>query len=1037
VLRIAMASVLVGVVFMASVAMAEVNLPPIDPHQRITISADSAHHWKKGGYDVWLLKGHAEITQAGNVCRSDAAVLWIKRAEAPDDTPLDQPSDRPSGRPFSRNEKKRDEPVAEQSRHKIIAYLEGNVDFSGGKHPAKRPPAERGAGWFGRFYSTVPVSMDVAHVVSGAPRVMPAVYENGMDRRGPKTPAVRQAQYTQPVGDPPATGAPPPGTRRLRFFPRYAGDGFTVDSPEAGLNERVIVVTGGVNLLMDGLQNDGQIDILADKLVIWTRGTANPQPGAETVEDDDIPLEVYMEGNVVFREDDRVMYAERMFFDVMQKNGTVISAEVLTPAPGYGGLLRMKAELIRIRGGNEIYARSGYFTSSRFARPGYRVQSHEIFVEDEKRPLTDPQTGAPMRDPETGEPLFDHDQTLTAKHNVMFLGPVPVFYWPRFSTNLDEPSTLLVGAFFQQDKIFGYWSEVELDANQLLGIKSPPKGTDWTFTLSDLSKRGFGGGTWFKLDRQEMFGIPGHVYGLLDVWGLHDKGLDNLGRTRSSVSPENSITPGLRGRVLGTFLWDLPNRLKLTGELGIQSDRNFLEQYYEAEYDLRKDESTDLQLKQINDNRAWSVNTDVRINPFVTDTNWLPRGDHYMLGQSLLGDRLTYYEHSSGGYGQNMITDLPTNPEDLANFQLLPWEKFGNHQGSRFTTKHEIDAPFDLGPFKLTPHVGGELDHWDQNLAGDSTNRAWGQVGIRGSIPFWNANPNIESELFNVHGIAHKMVFSADASVARTNVNLATLPLYDPLDDNAQELWRRRFATFTYGATPTGTTPIQFDPRFYALRAGIQDSVTTPVPEVEGNMAAVRMGLNQRWQTKRGPPGKRRIIDWIVLDMNAVYFPNPNRDNFGATFGLVNYDFRWHVGDRVTITSDSIIDFFNQGQRTLNIGATLQRSPRVNWYIGYNSMNGPFTYDSVTLSHSYQMSPKWLYNSSTSFALQQPSNVGETFGVSRIGEAFIMNVSFYVDSNKNNYGFNYMLAPRFLGPKMLRKINGAGGVPIAGANGLE
>lgn len=1031
-LRLAIAGAWVGVVFASSTTMAQVDLPPTDPNEPIAISADAAHHWKKGGYDVWLLQGRAEIKQGDNVCRSDEAVLWIKRAEAPDDTPLDQPSDKPSGR----GAKKRDEPAADQMRHKVIAYLEGNVaiDCAGGKHPAARPLAtSRGAGWLGRFYSNVPVSMDVAHVVPGAPRVMPAVYENGMDRRGPKTPAVRQAQYTQPVVNQGAAGAPPPGTRRLSFFGRYSG-GFTVDSfQDPGLKERVVVIRGGANLILDGLQGGRQIDILADKLVIWTSGTADPQPGAETVEDDDIPLEVYMEGNVVFREDDRVVYAERMFFDVVQKSGTVVSAEALTPAPGYGGLLRMKAELIRIRGGNEIYARSGYFTSSRFARPGYRVQSHEIFVEDNQKPLIDPHTGVQMRDPESGEQLFDHDQILTAKHNVMFLGPVPVFYWPRFSTNLDEPSTLLVGAFFQQDKIFGYWSEVELDANQLLGIKSPPAGTDWTFTISNLSQRGFGGGTWFKLDRQEMFGIPGHVYGLLDVWGLHDKGLDNLGRTRSSVTPENSITPGLRGRTLGTFLWDLPDRMKLTGELGIQSDRNFLEQYYEAEYDLRKDQSTDLQLKQLNNNRSWSVNTDVRINPFVTDTNWLPRGDHYMLGQSLLGDRLTYYEHSSAGYAQNRITDLPTNPEDLANFNLLPWEQFGNHQGSRFTTRHEIDAPFDVGPFKFVPHVGGELDHWDQNLAGDATNRAWGQAGIRGSIPFWSANPNIESELLNVHGIAHKMVFSADASISASNVNLTTLPLYDPLDDNAQELWRRRFSQFTYG----GVTPIQFDSRLYALRAGIQDSVTTPVPEVEGNMAAVRMGLNQRWQTKRGPPGQRRIIDWIVLDVNAVYFPNPARDNFGATFGLVNYDFRWHVGDRVTITSDSIIDFFSQGQRTLNVGATLQRSPRVNWYIGFNSMNGPFTYDSVTLSHSYQMSPKWLYNSSTSFALQQPSNVGETFGVSRIGEAFIMNLSFYVDSNKSNYGFNYMIAPRFLGPKMLRKINGAGGVPIAGANGLE
>ena len=1070
VLRLAMMGALAGVMLMTSRGMAQIELPPSKPGERIVVRADAARHWKKGSYDVWLLEGHAEIKQGGNVCRGDEAVLWIKRGAARDDTPSEQPdpllgrqkylsqnrlaggmpapqggfganrwaggSPTPQGgfgAPRS-EEPRSEEPRTEIPRHKVIAYLEGNVEFdcAGRRRPAARPPSTaRGAGWLGRFYSTVPVSVDVPHVVSGAPRDMPEVYDHGMARRDPKPPAVQRTQFTQPIGGGPAVGAPPPGSRRLSFFGRYAG-GFEVDSFGDPGEERVVVIRGGVNLIMDGLPQNRQIDILADKLVLWTRGMADPQPGADTIEDDNMPLEVYMEGNVVFREDDRVVYADRMYFDVKQENGTVVSAEVLTPAPGYGGLLRLKAALIRIRGGSEMYARSGFVTSSRLARPGYRVQSREIFVEDEQIPVNDPRTGAPLIDPESGEQVFDHEQTVTAKHNVMFIGPAPVFYWPRFSTNLDDPSTLLVGAFFQQDLVFGFWSEAEIDAFQLLGIDSQPKGTDWTFTISDLTKRGYGGGTWFKLDRQDMFGIPGKIYGLLDVWGLRDKGFDNLGAGRSAVPPENPSTR-LRGRAVGNFRWNLPKNTTLTGEFGFISDRNFLEEYYEYEWDLMKDQSTDLQLKQLNNNRAWSVNTDVRVNPFFTDTNWLPRGDHFMLGQSLLGDRLTYFEHSSAGYAQNLITDLPTDPQDLANFVLLPWEQFGNHQGTRFTTKHEVDAPFDLGPFKFVPYVGGELDHWDQNLAGNSTNRAWGEAGIRGSIPFWSANPNIESNLFNVHGIAHKMVFSGDASVADTNVRMTSLPLYDPLDDNAQELFRRRFAQFTYG----GTTPLQFDPRFYALRAGIQNSVTSPVPEVTDRMAAARFGLLQRWQTKRGPPGQRRIMDWVVLDMNAVYFPNAARDNFGQSFGLVNYDFRWYVGDRVAIVSDAGLDFFVGGQRTFTIGATLQRSPRVNWFLGYNTLNGPFTYDVVTLTHSYQMSPKWLYNASTSFALQPGGAVGESVGLSRVGESFIMNVSFYVDSTKNNVGFNYMLTPRFLGPKMMQRINGAAGIPMAGANGLE
>jgi hypothetical protein len=257
------------------------------------------------------------------------------------------------------------------------------------------------------------------------------------------------------------------------------------------------------------------------------------------------------------------------------------------------------------------------------------------------------------------------------------------------------------------------------------------------------------------------------------------------------------------------------------------------------------------------------------------------------------------------------------------------------------------------------------------------------------------------------------------------------LPLYDALDDNSQERYRRRFAFLDYG----GTTPFRFDPRSYALRNGLQNWVSSPVSAIADRLAAVRFGLRQRWQTKRGPVGNRRIIDWIVLDTNAVYFPNPARDNFGQAFGLVNYDFRWHVGDKLTVLSDGGYDFFAQGQRTFTIGATVAQPPRLNWNVSFRSLNGPFTYNYVSLTHTYMLSPKWMYTAGTSFALGQ-QNIGQNISITRIGESFATNVAFYVDNTKNNYGFNFMVTPRFLGPQMLRRV-GAGSVPMAGLTGLE
>jgi hypothetical protein len=56
---------------------------------------------------------------------------------------------------------------------------------------------------------------------------------------------------------------------------------------------------------------------------------------------------------------------------------------------------------------------------------------------------------------------------------------------------------------------------------------------------------------------------------------------------------------------------------------------------------------------------------------------------------------------------------------------------------------------------------------WDEALNDSSLNRAYGVAGMRASLPVWAVNPDIESTLFNVHGIAHKVVFETDISYAQ------------------------------------------------------------------------------------------------------------------------------------------------------------------------------------------------------------------------------------------------------------------------------
>lgn len=980
----------------------EIELPPRSASSPIAASADRAHRWRQGSYDVWWLRGHCRVSQGETTARAQEAILWVRAGDP-----------------------------AKQRQDLAIVYLEGDVVLDVARIPSREnrePRSDRVVQphWLGEFVSVFPVRVDVANP-AGEPTAKPGIFQRGMARREPnRANVIRRTQYSDTEEEVTQGDPLPSGTRRLRAFPRSGARPSAEWFPNESRDEWVAVITGGINLIIDGVDQAGTIDVSTDRMVIWTRGSSELDLSGQSPQDEREPVEIYMEGNIEFHQGERVIYAERMYYDVLTESGTVLAAEVLSPAPSYNGLLRLKADIARVAGRDRFFAENTFITSSRMGRPSYRLQSNQILVEDIQRPVVNPITGAPAINPETGEQVYDHQQRATSRNNFLFLGPVPVFYWPVLSTNLKEPTYYLRGAQVQTDRIFGTWAWAELDTFEVLGIQNQPEGTDWTFGFDYLSKRGFGGGTYFEYNRPDLFGIDGPARGVLDFFAIGDHGRDNLGRGRNSLVPEDRF----RHRLRAQHRQQLGNDFQFSAEVGLISDRNFLEQYFESEWDQLKDQTTGAELKRITDNRSWSVVADARVNDFFTQTEWLPRADHFWLGQSLLGDRVSWFEHSQLAFARLRTATTPLDPHDSSSFALLPWERAST--GGRFVTRQELDLPIDVGPVKVVPYILGELAHWDNDLSGNKLDRAFGQAGVRASIPFWAANPQIESQLFNVHGLAHKAVFDTEISFADATRTIDRLPLYDPLDDDAQEHFRRRLAFSTFG----GATPLRFDERFYALRSGLQDWVTSPSTEIAGSLAAVRFGLRQRLQTKRGLPGQRRIIDWMVLDTELTWFPRANRDNFGSDFGLLNYDYRWHVGDRTTLLSSGGFDFFGDGQRIVTLGANISRPPRGNWYFGFRYLGGPIHSKVVTTSYSYRLSPKWVSTAGTSYDFGRAGNIGQSWTLTRVGESFLTSFAFYADAAKHNVGVNILIEPRFLPKTRLGRVAGVP-IPNAGLFGLE
>ena len=1041
----------------------------------VATEASSIEYWEQGNMQVLHLHGPVKISQGNIVATANDAILLVER------TASTQTSNK-----FPASEL----PVADvltgtgNDTRKVIAYLEGNVVIDIARKDGNQLPlpSDRIVDdvWLGRFITQSKVGLNVEPVAS-KPNPPPLVFQRAMTaidegaRSSIQRVAFQQSVISPLTGQvetigPQAQGVPAapsvpdlnfegtlepsllpteprnrsvpdpviaPRTRsrgakqsRVNFYPRDSKVDFNLKIvPNPALpGEQTIVGTGGVKVVIDdpgveaiALPGDPrggraqQVVILADNVIGWDSTQANGQSRNE----------VYLEGNIVFAQGSRVIYADQMYYDVNTSRGTIFNADMLTPAGQYKALVRLKADVIQQVNENNLQAYGSAFTSSRLGLPRYWLQSETIGITRSQAQAYDPKTGQPLFNPQTGLPQLENEYFAEAQGNAVYLGGIPAFYWPRFASNLSDPSAYLVGAKIGDDRIFGTRIETAWNMYQLLGVRNPPKNAQWTGHLDYLSERGFAFGSELDYRFQDgLFGIPGTVNGFYKSWFINDDGLDTLGRDRGGLVPEESN----RGRILGRHRHRFAPGFSLRAELGYVSDRNFLEQFYEQEWDNDKDFDTGIWLERNVGTQSFNLTANVQLNDFHTQTSWLPRLDHFTLGQRL--GRFTWNEHTHAGYARFRVADLPTDPVDLAPFDRLAWEQ-NETDGFRVGTRQEISLPIQTARGKIVPYAVGDLTYWQEDINGDDSLRGFIQTGVRASTSYWKVDPTIQSTLWNVNGLAHKVTFDADLYFSESSKDLEDFPLLDALDDDAQEHFRHRFAFDTFGIPIGGDIPLQYDERNFALRSGLQRYVTSPSAEIADDQTALRLGARQRWQTKRGLPGDERIIDWITLDSEIVYYPDPNEDNFGAGFGQFNYDLRWHLGDRFSLVSDGYFDFFGQGLRTASFGGVIRRPDIGNVYLGYRMIEGPISSNIVSANVAYRMSDKWGVTARTAFDLSESGRLGQAINFIYIGESFLWRLGFNADFSRDNVGFQFGFEPRFVSKG---RLFNPGGRPVGPAS---
>lgn len=947
----------------------------------IAISADYATEGKTDdGQRVLILRGHCRLQQASTVMTARQMVVWQ---------------------------------ATQSGTEKLALYLEDDVRVEQIGQSDQQPNAfvqlsTRGGGVASKFrFTSASTKLDEE-----------AVFQRATTRRrAVQRSALTQTQFVVPTPEPslPSLRAPAArdGMRHIRVSPRGTS-GYELRSERSDTTvppEQVSILTGGVNLVIEGDDRFDVIDLSADRVVIWTEANDSNQPNLETLQTKDAKYQVYLEGNIVVRQGVSVMRAERAYYDAREDRGLLLDAELSFKPPELGGQrIRVHAERLRQNARNEFHASNAWTSGSSFGKPGYRIQSSDIFVEPYfAEPLDLPRIGGGFDssrfDPVTGAPIYREVPYITALNNAFivdtpFASDVPIGFVPFVAGPADAPNIPIRRLELNSDSVFGVQLRTSWDLFSLLGAEEPP-GTTLNLDLNYFTERGPNVGLSGNYVANDLFGLPGRAVGDGILNYIYDTGNDNLGLDRRNLNfPESN-----RGRLTWRHLQDMPDGFLLRGELGYLSDRNHLEQYYESEFDTGKDIETLVGLQQSWGNSQWSLLVRPQLYEFENNTEWLPRGDFTFLSEPLLGGWLSWSSHSMAGYAQLNQADPPNVPGDL--FDPLPY--YADMTGGLAMTRHELSAPLNFGAFNLVPYVWGEAAGWSNSFTGDGIDRLVGSVGLRGSIQFAKYMPWVQSRILGLNGLAHKMVFDADWSLTESNRDLSDIPQWNEFDDNSQERFRQRLLMNTFG----GTLPPQFDPRGFAVRSGAGSSVTAPWHELVDDLHVIRLGWRNRWQTKVGPFERQRVKDWMTLDLEASLFPNADRDNFGDTAGLLGARYAWHVGERTSLLANGLFDPFTGGMELWNVGVLNQRSTRGSLYAGLRQVKGQGLDSQIlTASASYAMSDKWIGTIGTAYDLAEERNRGQSFTLTRVGADFLFHFGANYDASKNNAGIAVSVEPR-------------------------
>jgi LPS-assembly protein len=486
---------------------------------------------------------------------------------------------------------------------------------------------------------------------------------------------------------------------------------------------------------------------------------------------------------------------------------------------------------------------------------------------------------------------------VEARNAVVYLGPVPVFWWPYYHQDLTRSPnrfTFLVGdrGTFGPYLLTTYHWFLNEDLNGALH-------------LDERTKRGFGVGP----DLNYNLGQWGA--GTIKYYYTHDDD--------TSQDPFIGLPPSAdRQRAYFSYDATPADNLTFKSQVAYQSDPFIIHDFFESEY--RQDIQPKTFLEGTKAWPNWSLDGLVqpRINPFFDSMERLPDVRLTGFRQQIFGTPFFYDSETSGGYYQQAFAN--TNA-------FTP-----NYAGTRADTFHQITLPETFfGWLNVTPRAGERFTYYGAATgAGATTTEEKRSVFNTGAEISFKASrlwEKASSSWLDVSGLRHIMEPSMNyVYIPHPNVPPSLLPQYDYQSTNNLEL-----------------LPLDF-PDYNSI-----DAIS--------NQNTIRFGFGNRLQTKRAGEIDN-LVNWQLF-MDWHLRPTGNDTTFSDLFSSFELKPRsWLLFDSKT-RYDIDTSRFNlaQDQLTFQPNNTWSWSPG-HLYVR-DSLNFGTNINSFTSTFFYRLNENW------------------------------------------------------------------------------